>query len=93
MNILKHQLEKRQKVCRTRIRIICEQFGYAPLKAPSRRRKKNYKNYERKYNRNNAYETYKKYKKKKEEDQKQYNFIRRKLIKKPVLQMWKSRSL
>lgn len=32
-------------------------------------------------------------KKKREEDQKQYNFIRRKLIKKPVLQMWKSRSL
>lgn len=31
--------------------------------------------------------------KKEEEDQKRYNFIRRKLIKKPVLQMWKSRSL
>ena len=53
----------------------------SPLKAPSRRREKNYKDYERKYNRNNAYKAYKKYKK---EDKKRYNFIRRKLIKKTM---------
>ena len=81
MNIFKYQLGKDRKYAGQGLGSFVNNLGI-PLLKLRQEEEKNYKDYERKYNRNNAYKTYKKYKK---EGQKQYNFIRRKLIKKKNL--------